>query len=562
MNSMRPILLVVTFSFATLATAQTVQWAIPLVTDYYCRMYGLDVDAVGNVYVAAEFGGTGDLDPGPSTVQATAAGFNDLLAMKFDATGALQWSYMVGSGSTQREWCTGIVADEQGNSWMTGGYVGTVDFDPGPGVVMQSGNSTQNAFLVKLDPNGQLDWVKSFGYGGASRTSSVAKDAAGNIYAGGFLSGGGAFPFGTDTLYVADAPGQYGFICKMNPAGTEGWAWLFECSIAGTVLDMEVDANGAVHFVGIITGVAEFDDGAISIEGMGQQDVLMGKLNAAGELAWVRSFGGSTNDVGYGVTLDAAGSPIYTGYITGTVDLDPGPGVLEVTAGGSDPFVLALDAEGDLRWVRTLSGTGLGISQTITTDAAGRIYIGGYFNGDMELDPVPGAMTLTSSGGSDHFVAMFDADGNTIAGWSTGGASTDQIRNMAVDPAGNTLHVVGFFRESADIDPGPGTALLEGSMDDNGMIVRYALPTWTGIAGNGGEVRPTVWPNPFRDQLFLSVDTPTILEVFDSTGRSVHERQRMQGSTSLDLAHLRPGVYMLRWNATDATPKVARVVKE
>lgn len=562
MDRTRTLHLAFTLSFVPLVSAQTVQWAVPLVTDDYCRMYGLDVDAAGNVYVAAEYGGTGDLDPGPSTVMATAAGYNDLLAMKFDATGALQWSYMVGSASSQREWCTGIVADEQGNSWMTGGYAGVVDFDPGPGEVLQAGNSTQAAFLVKLDPNGQLDWVKSFGAGGASRSQSIAKDDAGNIYVGGFLSGGGAFPFGADTLYVADRPGSYGFICRMNAAGTEGWVWLFESSNSGTVVDMEIDANGAVHFVGIISGVAEFDDGAISIASMGQEDVLMGKLDAAGDLAWVRSIGGTTNDVGYSVTVDAAGSPIYTGYITGTVDLDPGPGVLEVTAGGSDPFVLKLDADGDLQWVRTMAGGALGISQSITTDDAGRIYIGGYFSGDLELDPVPGGMPLTSSGGSDQFVAVLDANGDAIAGWATGGASTDHIRNMAVDPAGNTLHAVGFFRGSADIDPGPGTTLLEGSTGDNGMIVRYALPTWTGIAGNGREERPAAWPNPFRDQLFLSVDAATMVEVFDATGRSVHGHRLMPGTTSLDLPRLHSGLYMLRWYAADGRPMMVRVVRE
>lgn len=70
------------------------------------------------------------------------------------------------------------------------------------------------------------------------------------------------------------------------------------------------------------------------------------------------------------------------------------------------------------------------------------------------------------------------------------------------------------------------------------------------------------WPNPFSEQLFISVDATTALEVFDATGRVVESRQLMPGTTALGLPHLLPGAYLLRWSAADGTPMVARAVKE
>ncbi|MBX2981687.1 MAG: hypothetical protein KF843_03360 [Flavobacteriales bacterium] len=69
------------------------------------------------------------------------------------------------------------------------------------------------------------------------------------------------------------------------------------------------------------------------------------------------------------------------------------------------------------------------------------------------------------------------------------------------------------------------------------------------------------WPNPFSDQLFVSVDASTPLEVIDATGRVVHSRRLLPGTTALGLPELRPGAYILRWHAADGTPLVERVVK-
>ena len=99
--------------------------------------------------------------------------------------------------------------------------------------------------------------------------------------------------------------------------------------------------------------------------------------------------------------------------------------------------------------------------------------------------------------------------------------------------------------------------------DDDGVYARAFAATDfpTAIQTALGPVVET-WPNPFRDQLFLTMEHATPMEVVDATGRSVLSHMAQPGTTALDLAHLKPGAYVLNWLAADGTPMVVRVVKE
>lgn len=99
--------------------------------------------------------------------------------------------------------------------------------------------------------------------------------------------------------------------------------------------------------------------------------------------------------------------------------------------------------------------------------------------------------------------------------------------------------------------------------DDDGVYARAfdAADFPTSIRTALGRV-VEAWPNPFRDQLFVTVEQATPLEVVDAIGRTVLSQLAQPGRTTLDLAHVQPGAYVLRWQAADGTPLVTRVVKE
>jgi hypothetical protein len=91
--------------------------------------------------------------------------------------------------------------------------------------------------------------------------------------------------------------------------------------------------------------------------------------------------------------------------------------------------------------------------RVIKTDASGNIYVAGYFSGTIQLGAgtSAGMFTVSSNGGTDVFLAKFDAAGNTVFAESFGGAGND-VLVLELDPSGNLL-VGGNFQSTTDFDP-------------------------------------------------------------------------------------------------------------
>ncbi|MGC6468655.1 MAG: SBBP repeat-containing protein, partial [Chitinophagales bacterium] len=172
---------------------------------------------------------------------------------------------------------------------------------------------------------------------------------------------------------------------------------------------------------------------------------------------WAKSFGGTFDDQGYSIALDASGNVYTTGWFAGTVDFDPGAGTNNLTAQGSaDVFVQKLDPLGNLIWAKSFGGTSADQGYSIALDASGNVYTTGRFRGTVDFDPGAGLATLTSAGSDDVFIQKLDPLGNLIWAKSFGGTSADYGYSIAVDASGN-VYTTGYFQGTVDFDPGAGT---------------------------------------------------------------------------------------------------------
>src|SRR6266513_519626 len=214
----------------------------------------------------------------------------------------------------------------------------------------------------------------------------------------------------------------------------------------GDDLGLGIAADGAGNaYVTGETGSTDFP-GAISSNG-GGSDAFVAKINAAGTaLVYSTYLGGSGDDFGQGIAVDAAGNAYVTGY-TGSTNF---PGASSSTiqssnGGGIDAFVAKINAAGTaLVYSTYLGGSSVDEGFGIAVDAAGNAYVTGE-TGSTDFHGASSSMIQSSNGGGfDAFVAKFNAGGTALV-YSTylGGSSDDLGFGIAADGAGNA-YVTGY----------------------------------------------------------------------------------------------------------------------
>lgn len=172
---------------------------------------------------------------------------------------------------------------------------------------------------------------------------------------------------------------------------------------------------------------------------------------------WAKSFGGVGWDTGESICLDSSGNLITLGFVKATADVDPGAGTTLITPSGeSIVFIHKSDPDGNFLWAVSFGGSGGTYGRSICTDGSGNLYVTGYFEETVDFDPGTGIASRSSNGDYDIFVLKLDSVGNFIWVQTFGGTGRDSGRSITVDASGNVFST-GYFRETVDFDPGPGT---------------------------------------------------------------------------------------------------------
>jgi hypothetical protein len=373
--------------------------------------YSIAVDASGNVYTTGSFRITVDFDPGAGTANFTSVGGNDIFVQKLDASGNFIWAKSFGGSSA--DYGYSITVDVSGNVYTTGYFFNTVDFDPGAGIANFTSVKDADIFVQKLDASGNFIWAKSFGgsldFGSSDDYgTSITVDASGNVYTTGYFENTVDFDPGAGTANFTSVGLFHDiFVQKLDASGNFIWAKSFGDSLYETGTSITVDASGNIYTTGHFTETVDFDpgEGTANFTSEGARDVYVQKLDASGNFIWAKSFGGSSDDFGNTITLDASGNVYTTGYFQVTADFDPGAGTVNLTSAGSwDIFVQKLDASGNFIWAKSFGSSNTDEGASITLDASGNVYTTGYFYGTVDFDPGAGTANLTSAGSWDIFI--------------------------------------------------------------------------------------------------------------------------------------------------------------
>jgi len=284
--------------------------------------------------------------------------------------------------------------------------------------------------------------------------NGLAMDSSGNIYLTG-ETGSTDFPTTAGVVQGSNAGGTDVFVTKLDASGA---SVLYSTYLGGVGADrgngIFVDAAGAAHVTGR-TGSTDFPvtAGALQTSHLGDFDAFVAKLSSDGSaLSYSTFLGGSTNEAGYGLVVDAAGNVYVTGSTNSPDDFPVTPDAFQTVYGGgipgNDTFVSKLnDAGTALMYSTYLGGEFIDRGNSIAVDADGNAYIAGWT--DSPNFPIANAVQPVKAGGRDAFVTKLNPGGTGLV-YSTflGGTSEDGGLGIAVDGVGSP-YVTGYT-EAAD----------------------------------------------------------------------------------------------------------------
>ena len=203
----------------------------------------------------------------------------------------------------------------------------------------------------------------------------------------------------------------------------------------------------------------------------GGYDAFVTKLSPSGTaLVYSTYLGGSSNDEGYGIAVDSAGSAYVTGQ-TFSSNFPTASPLQAANAGEYDAFVAKLNPAGSaLVYSTYLGGSAFDSGSGIAVDSAGSAYVTGQTNSSNF--PTASPLQAANAGGSDAFVAKLNPAGSALV-YSTylGGSSKDFGNGIAVDSAGSAS-IVGSTSSTNFPTAVPLQAANASASGDNAFVAK------------------------------------------------------------------------------------------
>lgn len=339
--------------------------------------YAVAIDSQGSCYVA----GRGPIIPTAGVFQ-TSAGSQQFV-MKFDPSGAITYATYLGGSGTDMP--AALAVDSLGNAYLTG-FTASNDF-PTARAFQPSYGGGSDAFIAVLNPNGTaLVYSTYLGGSGYDGANSVAVDGAGNaVVAGGTFSAD--FPTraafqpalaGLSNAFVVklDPAGNLVYSSFLGGAGTPQYP-----IVATSAFGAAIDSNGNAY----LTGSAGDGFPLMNPLQTTPNGAFITKINPSGSALLYSTYLG-VHTTGVAIAVDSSGLAYIGGIINAFTDSPTSPPAslplvspIQSTYSTLGGFVSVLDATGSSLLFSTFLGGGFSSRgvMNLAVDSVGNIYASG-----------------------------------------------------------------------------------------------------------------------------------------------------------------------------------------
>lgn len=339
----------------------------------------LKLDSVGNILWQKTIGGS-DYDRLTSVNQTADGGYicggwsssnisgdktensiggDDYWILKLDSAGNILWQKTYG----------GIYTDYLYNISQTseGGYICSGYSDsPISGNKTENGNGNFDFWVLKLYPDGSIQWQNTIGGNDIDRLSSIVQTSD-----GGYLCNGDSNSNISGDKSENSKGEEDCWIVKIDSIGMIQW----QKTIGGSALD-GLTSGYKTTDNGFILGGASYSDisGDKTENSFGSADYWIVKVDSLGNIQWQKTLGGSAQDIGRTIKMTADGGYVCGGESSSNISGNKN----ENSLGFSDYWILKLDSIGNIESQNSIGSYSVDVLTSIVQIADGSFICGGY----------------------------------------------------------------------------------------------------------------------------------------------------------------------------------------
>lgn len=340
------------------------------------------------------------------------------------------------------------VVTNNSNEIYVTGFTFSNNFITTTGAYQESLAGNYDAFLVKLDENGGLLWSTLYGGNGYDYARSIAIDTLGDVYISGSSNSTSGIASGGWQNTVGGINDE--FIAKFNSSGTRLWATYLGGEANDYARGCGIDGDNNVYLIGYTESETGIALNAYDSTYADNFDGTITKYTTNGDMLWSTYFGGLGDDNANGVAFDSLNN-VYVALQAGTSFGMGTDGYQSINGGGVDAVLIKFDTAGNRIWSTYYGGLNEDMGKAVCV-VGNFVYMGGHAESVSNI--AFSGYQETNGGGRDGMIVKFDLDGNFYWGSYAGGANDEFGRTLAM--LNNNVIIFGGKSFSSDFPTTPG----------------------------------------------------------------------------------------------------------